>query len=267
MATSEELLPNYKREYLSNQQLALSLVQVRFPALARLGDEKILTGIKAAMSDEYPLITQAAIMNMVITPQGVSQAPAGSAWQFSTINRQWVVQISETSVSLETRRYQEIEDFAERFTLLLRIVVEYLQPKYQLRLGLRYVNEFRHPGGKSHAGWRQLLNPELLGLNASELLGGAVEQTIGEVRTKRADGTVLLRHGFLNGTTVAPQEGQEPKTGPFYLLDMDYYDEDAKRFNVESVAAQIERYNDILYRVFRWIIGDSELYQFLRGDA
>src|SRR5260221_4014093 len=146
MATSEGLLPNYKREYLSNQKLALSLVQVRFPALARLGDEKILTGIKAAMSDEYPLITQAAIMNMVITPQGVSQAPAGSAWQFSTINRQWVVQISETSVSLETRRYQEIEDFAERFTLLLRIVVEYLQPKYQLRLGLRYANEVRHPG-------------------------------------------------------------------------------------------------------------------------
>jgi hypothetical protein len=30
---------------------------------------------------------------------------------------------------------------------------------------------------------------------------------------------------------------------------------------------KMQRYNDILYRVFRWSIGEGELYRYLRGES
>ena len=95
-----------------------------------------------------------------------------------------------------------------------------------------------------------------------------MEQTVSETRTKRKDGTLQLRHGFLQGTTLVANEFHLAKTGPFYLLDLDYFDTTAKKFDVFEVGEQIEKYNKVLYRVFRWAIGDGELYRsLLRGRS
>ncbi len=123
-----------------------------------------------------------------------------------------------------------------------------------------------HPNADSYKAWMDFLNPDLLGLGARGVLGGKVEQTIGEVLTHRGDGHLLVRHGFLKGSTITPTLNRPAKTGQFYLLDLDYYDETPVKFDVETPIEQMLRYNDILYRVFRWSIGDGELYQYLRGD-
>ncbi len=183
-------------------------------------------------------------MKIVVSPQGViDQAPGANMLRFTSIDSRWSVVLSSEFISLETREYSNITEFSTRFASILGHVNTHFNPRHQLRFGLRYINEFRHPNGDSY------------------------EQTIGEVRTKRSDGSLLVRHGFLQGTTIAPTQNHPPKTGHFYLLDLDYFDETPVTFDVQHPIEQMQRYNDILYRIFRWSIGEGELYQYLRGES
>jgi uncharacterized protein (TIGR04255 family) len=271
MGNIGESLPIYDQIRFNNSALELTLVQLKYPPLPRFNEEGYLTNIKEALQKEYPLMALEQPISISISVQGVSQsinqAPGSSSLRFTSIDQRWSILLTPESLSLETRTYTGITEFSKRFAGILYFVAKHLQPQYQLRFGLRYINEFRHPIGENYTGWQHLLNPQLLGLGARGVLGGTVEQTIGEVRTRREDGILLVRHGFLKGTTVLPAAGYLAKTGPFYLLDLDYYDEEAKTFEVEGPIQHIVNYNDILYRVFRWAVGEGELYQQLRGES
>lgn len=265
MNKTETILPEYERVHFRNSALELCLVQLRYPPIPRFSEEIFLLGIKEALAEEYPLISIEQGMNIVIGLQGISQAPGSNMLRFNTIDSLWSVVLTSETVSLETREYNGISEFSKRLTDILNIIATHFQPRHQLRIGLRYVNEFRYPGWDSYDMWRKELNPGLLNLDVNTVLGGTIEQTISEIRTRREDGIVLLRHGFLNGTTVIPTPKHPAKTGAFYLLDLDYYDETATKFSTTAPAERIESYNDFLYRIFRWSIGQGELYEYLRG--
>ena len=262
----EEMLPYYERVLFKHSALELCLVQLKYPPIPRFSEEKFLTGIKEALAEEYPLISVEQGMNIVIGLQGVGQSPGSNMLRFNSIDSLWSVVLTNETVALETREYTSISEFSRRFTDILQIVATHFRPRHQLRIGLRYINEFRHPTGDDYNVWSKWLNPELLAVRINTMLGGSIEQTIGEIRTRRDDGTVLLRHGFLRGTTVMPTLAHPAKVGAFYLLDLDYYDETAAKFSVSTPAERVIRYNDFLYRVFRWSIGEGELYQYLRGE-
>lgn len=264
METAGKILDEYECEHFDSAQLELSVVQLKFPPIARFDETGYMAGIKEALTAEYPLMETAPVMNLVVSPQGISQSEGGKVLRFSTIDRAWTVGLAQDSVSLETREYTDIAEFSRRFTEVLADVEAHLRPRHQLRLGLRYINEFRHRGGDTYAGWLRLLNPDLLGLAGRGILGGTVEHTLGEVRTRRDDGVVLVRHGFLQGSTVMPAPGRAPKAGPFYLLDLDYFDESPHKFDARIPGERMERYNSFLFKVFRWAITDGELYRHLK---
>lgn len=265
MNHSEGRLPTFNDVHFDAAQLESTVVELKFPPVARFSDETFLADIKDALSVEYPLVEPTNILNLVLSPQGISQSVAGSAFRFRSLDGRWVLMLTDTSVSLETRTYSDIDEFAKRFTDVLSQVAQHLKLRHQLRLGLRYVNEFRSPDWTTYADFRRILNPELLGWAARDLLEGTVEQTLGEVRTRRNDGIVLVRHGFLQGTTVLPIAPAAPKTGPFYLLDLDYFDETPQTFSVEAPSEHMRMYNAVLYRLFRWVINDGELFKHLGG--
>jgi uncharacterized protein (TIGR04255 family) len=263
----DSLLPRYDQVIFKNSCLELSLVQLKYPPIQRFSDEKYMIGIRESLAMEYPLVTTEQAVNIVVGPQGVAQATGPNMLRFTSIDSRWSVVLSSEFVSLETREYTDIDEFSHRFTKVLSSIATHFNPHHQLRLGLRYINEFRHPKGKDHEMWVRFLNPKLLGLGASQVLGGKVEQSIGEVLTRRHDGHLLVRHGFLNGSTISPMPNRTAKTGQFYLLDLDYYDDKPVKFDVEAPIGQLLSYNDILYRVFRWSIGDGEFYHYLRGES
>lgn len=266
MNRAGDILPNYDSVLFKNSALELTLAQLKYPPIPRFSEEHFLTDLKEALAEEYPLMRIEQGMDIVMSLQGIGQSPGFSMLRFTTVDSLWSVVLTNATVSLETRSYTSINDFARRWSDILGKVATHFQLRHQLRIGLRYINELRHPAGDNYSVWSQWLNPELIGPNLDGIFGGDVEQTIGEIRTHREDGTILLRHGFLKGTTVIPTLAYPAKTGPFYLLDLDYYDETATRFSASASADCLVRYNDVLYRVFRWSIGDSELYHYLRGD-
>ncbi len=268
MDNIDELLPMYDQVIFNNSCLESCLAQLKYPPIQRFHDDNYMLGIREALATEYPLVTIEQAMNIVVSPQGViGQTPGASMLRFTSIDSRWSVILSSEFISLETREYTNVTEFSTRFASLLHHVDTHSKPRHQLRFGLRYINEFRHPKGDNYTAWTQLLNPDLLGLGARGVLGGRVEQTIGEVRTKRSDGSLLVRHGFLQGTTIVPSQNHPPKTGQFYLLDLDYYDETPVTFDAQAPIEQMRRYNDILYRVFRWSIGEGELNHYLRGES
>lgn len=267
MMDSRDGLPRYEHEVFPAAPLELCLVQVKYPPLARFTEEGYLSAFKEALGEEYPLATKEQSMNLIVTPQGVTPTAGSELLRFASIDYSWSVVLANEFVTLESRRYREITDFVTRFAAILRLVATHLHPRYQLRFGLRYVNEVRHAHGQTYDGWRALLGDrsDLLGLGTGNLLAGTVEQTINELRIRRVDGTLLLRHGFLEGTTVLPVGRAAPKSGPFYLLDFDYYDDTTVDFD-PAIEKRMTSYNTVLYNIFRWCVGDGELYHSLQGQ-
>ncbi len=268
MDNVDESLPLYDPVIFHNSCLELCLAQLKYPPIQRFHDENYISDIREAIATEYPLVATEQAMNIVVNPQGIiGQTPGTNMLRFTSIDSRWSVVLSSEFISLETREYTNVTEFSNRFASLSGLLDTHFKPRYRLRFGLRYVNEFRYPEGGNYEAWIKLLNPGLLDPVTRGAIGGRVEQTIGEVRTNRYDGSLLIRYGFLQGTTVVPTQNHPPKTGPFYLLDLDYYDETPVPFDAQAPIKQMHTYNDVLYRVFRWSIGEGELYQYLRGES
>lgn len=263
-----DTLPTYDHVLFRATHLELALVQVKYPPLPRFTEAGYLTSFQESLALSYPIPNVEAAVALVASPQGM-QTSTVQVHRFSSIDRTWSVVLTNDAVALECRSggYSEVRDFAARFCAVLEAVQSTLKPRLQLRFGLRYINELRHPKAKTFEAWKELgLNPDMLGIAARNVFGGEVTQTVNEVVTKRSDGQLLIRHGALSGTTVMPVLNSAPKQGPFYLLDLDYYDEQPGDFNPHPLD-RIILYNEFLYRIFRWCIGEGEMFRYLRENA
>ncbi|MDQ6662357.1 MAG: TIGR04255 family protein [Chloroflexota bacterium] len=253
-------LPEYQWVRFKETPLKMVIGQVRFTIIPRFKQEGFTADFQEAVYSEYPRVSREQTVAYQLSPTGIDANPGESVWRFSTRDNQWSVIIGESAISLETRQYSSMVNFLERFKYLLEIANETLGIKDRLRLGLRYINEIRYPQAKSLSDWRLLLNPEFVGFDAPELLGGQVKHTLQEIQIERLNGTLAVRHGLLEGAVVATQE--TPKERHFYLIDLDYYDMQEYDLDIPVSIGQMQEYNDVMYRFFRWTLGEK-LYSFL----
>ena len=172
MESIDELLPLYDQVIFNNSCLELCLAQMKYPPIQRFHDDNYMFGIREALATEYPLVTTEQAMNIVISPQGIGQTPGADMLRFTSIDSRWSVVLSSIFVALETREYTDINEFSTRFASVLRHIDAHFNPRHQLRFGLRYINEFRHPQGDSYTAWMHFLNADLPGLGARGVLGG-----------------------------------------------------------------------------------------------
>ena len=148
MESIDELLPMYDQVIFNNSCLESCLAQLNYPPVQRFQDDTYMLGIREALATEYPLVTTEQAMNIVVSPQGViGHTPGASMLRFTSIDSRWSVVLSSESISLETREYSNVTEFSTRFAGLLGHIYTHFNPRHQLRFGLRYINEFRHPKG------------------------------------------------------------------------------------------------------------------------
>ena len=153
-------------------------------------------------------------------------------------------------------------DFVARFDRVLRAAREHLGVAERTRLSLRYVNELRHRDGETLAGWSRLLRPELLGFAATDLLGGTVEHMIQEVRVQRDDGILAIRHGLLTGSVLDQPHRKRHGSGPLLPDRHGLLRRDRERVGRGASLAQIRGFDNVMYRFFRWTLGDA-LFEYL----
>jgi uncharacterized protein (TIGR04255 family) len=259
-----ETLPRVDRVLFRDAPIVLALAQVRFPVLVRFSEPQFIDEFNQAVRDEYPRSERTVQVPAPFSPEQ-AQVLGTTLWRFSTEDERWSLVLAESALTLEVRGYSSIDEFASRFSVALRVLVERLRPTRQTRLGLRYVNEFRIPGAIALADWQPYIRQELLGfgLAAADLFGEATIRTAREdLELTLENGSLVVRHGLLTGTTVEPRERDDPRTGPFYLLDMDRSDSSIQDLDPDRTSDQLHAYNDILYRFFRWAMLDP-LYNVL----
>jgi uncharacterized protein (TIGR04255 family) len=259
-----EEVPRFQREAFENHQLAQVVAQTRFPTLTRFTDAGRMQQFQEALRRDYPLYSEDTAVNIVFGAEGVKTDRGARFLRFTSLDGFWSVVLSADFVALESRRYSDIDSFILRIAGVWREVARLFDPQYQTRVGLRFVNELRVPDGNGYERWRELLNPKVIGFDAAATFGGSVSHTIAETLVQRPDGQLLVRRGFLRGTTIPPLAGSTAETGPFYLLDIDYFDATHGAFE-PAPSDRLRQYDDFLYRIFRWVIGDEELYRYLKG--
>ncbi|HAG99282.1 MAG TPA: hypothetical protein DCL75_10595 [Ktedonobacter sp.] len=255
-------LPEYEWVQFSKAPLRQVIGQMRFTIMPRFGQDTFIAGFQQAIRATYPKVAREAAVTYQLSSTGIQPNMGEKLWRFSTRDLRWSVVIGESAITLESRDYNSMNDFLNRFRFLLKMAKEQLEVTDRLRLGLRYINEVRYPGAESLAEWRTLLNPEFVSCDASELLGGKVDHTIQELQVHRPDGVLAVRHGLLNGIVVAPLAPEQPATGPFYLIDLDYFDMTECELEIPATIQQMQEYNDVMYRFFRWTLS-KKLYDYL----
>lgn len=255
-------LPKYDWVQFSKAPLRLVIGQVRFTIMPRFGQDTFIAGFQEAIRSIYPKVAREAAVTYQLSSTGIQPNMGEKLWRFSSRDLRWSVVVGESAITLESRDYDSMNDFLNRFRFLLERAEEQLEVTDRLRLGLRYINEVRYPGAESLAEWRTLLNPEFVSFDASELLSGQVDHTIQEIQVNRPNGVLAVRHGLLNGAVVAPLPPEQPATGRFYLIDLDYYDMTECELDIPATIQQMQEYNDVMYRFFRWTLS-KKLYDYL----
>lgn len=255
-------LPNYKWVRFKKSPLRLVIGQIRFPIIPRFKQEGFIAPLQEAVRSEYPSFSREATLTYQLSPSGISQVPGESLWRLSTRDGMWSLVVGESALTFESRRYTSMNEFADRFKSLMEAASEYLGVTERLRLGLRYTNEIRYSEANTLSDWKALLRPEFIGFEASALLDGHVDHMLQEIQIQRPDGILAIRHGLLNGTLVPPLPQEDLVNGRFYLIDLDYYDANESALDINATIVQMQAYNDIIYRFFRWTLGD-ELFSYL----
>lgn len=255
-------LPQYEWVQFKKAPLKLVIGQIRFTIIPRFEQKGFIADFQEAVRSDYPKVSRESVVTYQISPSGINPNIGEMAWRFSSKNPLWSVVVSESAITLEAGSYLSMHDFLSRFRRLLEIAQETLEITDRLRLGLRYINEVRYPGAESLADWQKLLNSELVGLDATNLLAGQTHHTLQEIQIDRPDGTFAMRHGLLNGSVVAPFAKEPPVGGRFYLIDLDYYDTEECDLDIAATVQQMQNYNDIMSRFFRWTLSEK-LYTYL----
>ena len=268
-------LPTQPRRVFERTPLALAICQVRFPAMLNVSSPGTVAAFQSAVQDEYPIGTPVTQLGLAFSLQagqiaGMQNQTPTVLWRFADPNDDWTVVLSQEFISLETRLYESFEDFEERLRRVLEALANTVRPKHYARIGLRYINELR-PG---HQDWSTVVRSELLGPMAVSALSSRGLRWGQQILLEGPDGKKLhVQQGVVPfGTTVERRPGEdEPAHEPFYLLDIDAYQEFTRplpEMSVADISEQVRAAHETTSEFFRWAITESYAMSLgVRDDA
>jgi uncharacterized protein (TIGR04255 family) len=243
-----DLVDQPRRRYRDNP-LTQVICQVRFPVLQRFDEPGFLGPVQDALRDRYPRAVQEQQIGLMVGPGGVMPAQdAGKLWRFQDAEQAWSIVLGRDFFGVETARYEQFEVLRDRLRDVLPVILS-LGVNWRERMGLRYVNQIRHPDGRTPSKWRELLNPMFLGMVGGDELGADVIHAIQEIRLREQDGVLLIRHGL-----IGPEASND---SPFYLLDLDYADESPQPLHPDQLIEQVSSYHETIHNVFEMTLTPS----------
>lgn len=248
-------LPATDLKHLERAPLRVALAQVRFAPVHAIEKRDRVADFQEQLADSYvardPQIPQTLTIQFgaLPTPPPPSAFSPELVWPFEDRERGWSVLLSSSSLALEASTYDDFDDFLAEFQSVLSALIATFDPRECSRLGLRYINEIVDERLGQNEGLLTLLRRELVSPVGTEL-GADVLGSLCELRFREALGTLVLRHGLIRTDT--------------YLLDYDYFKEEADAFNGEIITKTIESFHDVIERLFAWCLSGAYLSE-LKG--
>jgi uncharacterized protein (TIGR04255 family) len=251
-------LPEPDRSRLARSPLELVVCQVRHERRLVVGEGSTALAVHEALGGAggpYPSIDEVsgAEVNVVmgIGAPNVRETKT-SGWRLTSADGAWVITLMPDNFSLETSAYTTwAEDFAPRLDALIAAVAERVQPTFEQRIGLRYVDRINELGLTELSAWQPYLSPELLGLALHPQLGPGVRTYQQQVVIELASGvTAGLRHG----PVVEPGRDHVD-----YQLDYDIFRQGGRPFVASEVIDAVAEFNTYALQLFQATVSDALL--------
>jgi uncharacterized protein (TIGR04255 family) len=253
-------LPEVEHERLGAPPLKAMLGQIRFPAVLQILDRGVFAAFQEAMRRDYPELSEETQVGLLVSPGGVTPSEPSRQWRLTTSNAAWTLRLASDSMTLEASivaEYTDYSEFRRRFERACRTFLEHYSPSRIAQQGLRYINHLEEE--RATGGWRDWINPVLLGAIGATEFGEELQQAICDFRFRRPDGTLVLKHG------VVPA-GPQQTTG--YLLDFDYFTQDPLAvISTEAIIARFDTLHDLIYPLFRWCVTDAAVEAFRESEV
>jgi uncharacterized protein (TIGR04255 family) len=178
-----------------------------------------------------------------------------SGWRFASADGAWVITLMPDNFSLETSAYTTwTDDFAPRLSALIDAVAAHVEPTFEQRIGLRYVDRIDELGLTELETWKRYLRPEVLGLVLHPELGPGVRSYQQQLAIELAEGVMAgLRHGPV----------VEPGGVVDYQLDYDIFRQGGRAFDAAAIKAAAAQFNMYALQLFQATVSD-ELLEELR---
>lgn len=264
-----------EREVYPNAPVVLVALEVRHPTTDPLTPAQRNT-IKRRLSSHVPImrtgqLQQVTVVQAVGGPPAVPDLRAEELPRYFSRDKTAAVSVGAEAVVIETTRYV-------RWEQLRSLVADVLEVRQEIggvdgveRVGLRYIDEIRVPGGPEQ-GWAPWVHPTLLGpaLVADELGLTAAQWQGMSAFTPGPERTVVLRYGPREGFAVDPGgdlKRSTPTPGPFFLMDIDSFwtpSEGIPEFDVKALLSTCDELHAPVRRLFERLITDRLREEVLR---
>ena len=155
-------------------QLVEVVCQLRFPTILSVGAREPVD-FQDAIRQIFPRYTcrqeqlPPKMVNVPGQPPKMEPQKPITNHQFVTADGTYRINLTQSFISLACTRYTCWEDFARMMDAPLASFIRIYEPAYFERVGLRYVNAFsRRDLDLEDTPWKELIEPQYLGLLASE---------------------------------------------------------------------------------------------------
>ncbi len=258
-------LPEPDTTRLPRSPLELVVCQIRFENRFVVSESATALAFHEALGGregQYPDVEEASTAsgNVVIGPGGptVSETAKLSGWRFRAGDGAWVVTLMPDHVALETTAYGTWADaFEPRVGEVISAVAELVEPAFEQRIGLRYIDRITGLELKNLTEWKEYIRPELLGAICHPELGPSIraaqQQLVIEIDD---DVRANLRHGAVDDPEADTVD---------YLLDYDIYRQGGRRFDADGIKTSVGQFNAYALQLFHASITDK-LLDYLRED-
>lgn len=255
-------LPSPNTERLARSPLELVVCQIRHEHNPAAADPKRAVGVHDALRVRYEVLEEQNAQDLTLAagPTGL-QAITGDTsrgWKFHDADQSWSLVMMPEFFALETTKYDDWEDFRERLAEAGAAVADALDISLEQRIGLRFIDQIRHPDVSAPQDWRAWIDERLLGPLLHPNVGGAVTAAQQVLRIDDGAGhSMIVRHGL----------GRDDDTNEWlYIIDHDCFVQRGKAFVVADALAAIDELHTLALQVFQSLI-KPELYAYLRDGA
>lgn len=235
----------------AKNQLVEVICQLRFPDILKIEAQEPYA-FQDLIRAQYPQYAK-KVEQLPPLQQNGKLMPQGTVnnYQFISEDGKWKVSMAKGFVALSSHAYARWEDFAKRLDQILAAFIQTYEPAFFSRVGLRYINFFnRSVLELSEQSWNDLIEPEFLGLMASQDVPPSafakLEQTCtvavpgGAKANVKAAPAVMRKVNNATGQTAQEQ---------VFLLDLDLFMEGKTPINHAVPALNVVHGNaDSLFR-------------------
>jgi len=243
-------VPEEKSVRYETNFIETAVCEVRFPTLLELENTPPVK-FQTALRKLYPFYSVEQAVSIGNMPS------QGNRYLFKSKKKDWTVSLKSNSLSLETKKYIDFDDFSARFALMLKTIGDFLDTDFFTRVGLRYINSVPLPGSnmdrKDIDKW---INPALVASIKSGALG-TLKTFHCEVSGHIKDGGYTFRHGF------SPLKINEDRNSLSYTLDYDYFKEVVEYDDIHEV---IKQFNSQNFNLFKWSLGENAVKLLGKGQ-